>query len=116
MSCLDNEYLLVDSRFLFIDSLDYRYRTINKYMNCNDVNKWSMDIVAIIPSFVESKSRLFSGHSYLVTIVEIAAFLREIVNFDTRDKFCHDRVRMLYDGALKTATSGEKYMRNNACN
>ena len=51
MSCQDNEYSLVDSLMLFIDSLDYRYRTINKYMNCNDVNKWSTDIVAIINIF-----------------------------------------------------------------
>ena len=71
-------------------------------MNCNDVNKWSTDIVAIIPSFVESKSRLFPGHSYLVTIVGITAFLREIDDCDTRDRFCLDRVRMLHDGALKT--------------
>ena len=85
-------------------------------MNCNDVNKWSTDIVAIIPSFVESKSRLFPGPSYFVAIVEITAFLREIVDCDIRYRFCLDRVRMLHDGALKTATSGEKYMRNNAYN
>ena len=47
-------------------------------MNCNDVNKWSTCIVAIIPSFVESEKGLVPGHSYLVTIVEITAFLREI--------------------------------------
>ena len=47
-------------------------------MNCNDVNKWSKDIVAIIPSFVKSEKGLFPGHSYLVTIVEIATFLHEI--------------------------------------
>ena len=46
-------------------------------MNCNDVNKWSTEIVAIIPSFVESEQGLFPGH-YLVTIVEITAFLCEI--------------------------------------
>ena len=52
--CQDNDYSLVDS-LGFIDSQDYRYRTINKYMNCIDVNKWFTDIVAIIPSFDESK-------------------------------------------------------------
>ena len=90
MWCQDHEYSLVDSLIFFIDSLDYRYRTINKYMNCNDVNKWSTDIVAIIPSFVESKSGLFPGHSYLVTIVGITAFLREIVDGDTRDGWLTD--------------------------
>ena len=57
LSCKDNEYSLV-VLLGFIDSQDYRYRTI-KYMNCNDMNKWSTDIVAIIPSFVESKKGLF---------------------------------------------------------
>ena len=85
-------------------------------MNCYDANKWSTDIVAIIPSFVESKNGLFPSHRYLVTIVEITAFLREIVDCDTRDRFSLDRVRVLHDGVLKTATSGEKYMRNNAHN
>ena len=85
-------------------------------MNCNDVNKWSTDIVAIIPYFVESKSGRFPGHSYLVTIVGITAFLREIVDCDTHDRFCLDRFRVLHYGVLKTATSGEKYMRNNAYN
>ena len=85
-------------------------------MNCNDVNKWSTDIAAIIPSFVESEKGFFPGHSYLVTIVEINAFLPEIVDCDTCDKFSLDRVRVLHDVVLKTATSGEKYMRNNAYN
>ena len=58
LSCQENDYSLVDW-LGFIDSQHYRYRTINKYMNCKDVNKWSMDIVAIIPSFVESKKGLF---------------------------------------------------------
>ena len=56
--CQDNDYSTVDS-LGFIDSQYYRYRTINKYMNCNDVNKLSMDIVAIIPSFVKSEKGLF---------------------------------------------------------
>ena len=39
-----------------------------------------MDIVAIIPSFVESKSGLFPGHSYLVTIVGItASFVKSLM-------------------------------------
>ena len=58
LSCQDNDYSLVDS-LVFIDSQNYRYRTINKHMNCTDVNKWSADIVAIIPSFVESEKGLF---------------------------------------------------------
>ena len=58
LSCQDNDYSLVDS-LGFINSHDYRYRTIDKHMNCNDVNKWSTDIVAIIPSFVESEKGLF---------------------------------------------------------
>ena len=41
-------------------------------MNCKDMNKWSTDIVAIVPSFVESEKGCF------VTILEIKAFLREI--------------------------------------
>ena len=41
-------------------------------MNCKDVNKWSTDIIAIVPSFVESEK------GYFVTILEIKAFLREI--------------------------------------
>ena len=47
-------------------------------MNCNDVNKWSTDLVAIIPYFVESEKGLFPGHSNLGTIVKMTAFLREI--------------------------------------
>ena len=58
MSCQDNDYSLVDS-LCFIDSQDYRYRTIDKHMNSKDVNKWSTDIVAIIPSFVEGEKGLF---------------------------------------------------------
>ena len=46
-------------------------------MNCNDVNKWSTDIVAIIPSFVESEKGVF-GYIVYITILEIKAFLREI--------------------------------------
>ena len=77
-------------------------------MNCNDVDKWSMDIVAIIPSFIESKSGLFLGHSYLVTIIGITAFLREIVDGDTRDRFCLDRVWMLHDGAIEICNKWKK--------
>ena len=58
LSCQGNDYSLVDS-LVFIDSQDYRYRAINKYMNSNDVNKWSTDIVAIISSFVDSEKGLF---------------------------------------------------------
>ena len=100
----------------FIDSQDYRYRILNRYMNCNEVDKWSTGVVTIILSFVESKSELLPGRSYLVTIVEITAFRREIIDCNTRDRFSLDRVRMVHDCSLKTATSGEKYMRNNAYN
>ena len=44
-------------------------------MNCKDVNKWSTDIVAIIPSFVESEKGLFR---VTAISVEMKAFLRDI--------------------------------------
>ena len=72
------------------------------------MDKRSTDIVAIIPSFVESKSRLFPGPSYLVTIVGITAFLREIVDGDTRDRFFLDRVQMLHDGAIENCNKWRK--------
>ena len=97
-------------------------------MNCKDVNKWSTDIVAIIPSFVESEKGYFG---YVVTILEIKAFFREICEASITLLQCTesspvscmvilatslDRVRVFNDVVLKTATSGEKYMRNNAYN
>ena len=42
-------------------------------MNCNDLNKGSTDIVAIITSFVESEKGYFG---YVVPILEIKTFLR----------------------------------------
>ena len=69
---------------------------------------------------------VISGHSYLVTIVEIKAFLREIceasitllqciesspvscMHGDTCNKFSLDRIRVVHDILLKTATSGKK--------
>ena len=47
-------------------------------MNCKNMNKWSADIVAIIPPFVESEKALFRVTAILVTIFKIKAFLREI--------------------------------------
>ena len=85
-------------------------------MNGNDVNKWSTDIVAIIPSFVESKSGLFPGHSYLVTIVGITASFVKSLMVILATGIVLIVFKCYTTESLKTATSGEKYIRNNAYN
>ena len=85
-------------------------------MNCNDVNKWSTDIVAIIRYFVKSKSGLFPGHSYLVTIVGITASCVKSLMVILATGFVLIVFRYYKTELLKTATWGEKYMRNNAYN
>ena len=58
LSCQDNDYSLVDS-LIFIDSQDYRYRTINKCINGDHSDEFHMDVVANIALVVESKKGLF---------------------------------------------------------
>ena len=58
MSCQDIDYSLVDS-LIFIGSQDYRYRTIDKCINCYHTDESLMDIVANIALIVESKKGLF---------------------------------------------------------
>ena len=79
-------------------------------MNCNDMNKWSTDIIAIIPSFVGSKSGLFPGHSYLVTIVGITASFVKPLMVILATGFVLIVFRCYKTELLKTATSGEKYI------
>ena len=69
VACQDNDYSLVDS-LIFIDSQDYRYRTINRCINCYHMDESHMDVVANIALFVESEKRVISGHSSCVTIIE----------------------------------------------
>ena len=69
MSCQDNDYSLVDL-LLFIDSQDYRYRTINRCINCYHTDESHMDVVANIALVVKSEKRVISGHSSCATIVE----------------------------------------------
>ena len=51
-------YSLVDS-LIFIDSQDYRYKTINKCLNAYHTEESLMDIVANIALVVESEEGLF---------------------------------------------------------
>ena len=57
-SCQDNDYSIVDS-MIFIDSQDYRYRTINRCINDDHTEESLMDVVANIALFVESEKGLF---------------------------------------------------------
>ena len=58
LSCLDNDYSLVDS-LIFIDSQDYMYRTINRRINDDHTEESLMDVVANIALVVESEKGLF---------------------------------------------------------
>ena len=58
LSCQDNDYSLVDS-LIFIDSQDYRYRTINRCINDDHIEESLMDEVANIALVVESEKGLF---------------------------------------------------------
>ena len=58
MSCQGNDYSLADS-LIFIDSQDYRYRTINRCINDDHTEESVMDVVAIIAIIVESEKGLF---------------------------------------------------------
>ena len=57
MSCQDNDYSLADS-LIFIDSQDYRYRTINRCINGYHTDESLMDVVANIALVVESEKGL----------------------------------------------------------
>ena len=70
VSCQDNDYSLINSLIL-INSQDYRYRTINRCINCYHTDEAHMDVVANIALIVESEKGVISGHSSSVTIVEI---------------------------------------------
>ena len=70
MSCQDNEYSLVYS-LVFIDSQDYRYRTINRCINCYHTDESHMDVIANIAFVVESKKRVILGYSSCVNIIKI---------------------------------------------
>ena len=58
LSCQDNDYSLVDS-LIFIDSQDYRYRTINRCINGYHTDESHMDVVANIALVVEGEKGLF---------------------------------------------------------
>ena len=70
MSCQDNEYSLVYS-LVFIDSQGYKYRTINRCINCYHTDESHMDVVANIALVVESKKRVILGYSSCVNIIKI---------------------------------------------
>ena len=70
MSRQDNDYSLVDS-LIFIDSQDYRYRTINRCINCSHTDESHMDVVANITLVVESEKMGYFGLRSSVTIVKI---------------------------------------------
>ena len=86
-----------------------------------------MDVVANIALIVESEKGFISGYSSSVTIVEIISlstdnigrvdytapvylFVTGIVTLDTPSSL------ILIEEILKTATSGEEYIRNNVYN
>ena len=48
---------------IFIGSQDYRYRTINKSINCYHTDESHTDVVAKIILVVESEKRVISTHS-----------------------------------------------------
>ena len=56
--CQDNDYSLVDS-LIFLDSQDYRYRTINRCIKDNHMEESLMDVVANIALVVECEKGLF---------------------------------------------------------
>ena len=53
VSCQDNDYSLVDS-LIFIDSQDYRYRMINRCINCFHTDESHMNVVANIALVVDT--------------------------------------------------------------
>ena len=56
---------------IFIGSQDYRYRTINRCINCYHTDESHMDVVANIATILgHSNKRVILGHSSCVTIVE----------------------------------------------
>ena len=60
LSCQDNDHSLVDS-LIFIDSQDYRYKTINRCINCYHTDESHMDVVANIALVVESEKMGYFG-------------------------------------------------------
>ena len=66
----------VDS-LIFIDSQDYRYRTINRCINCYHTDESHMDVVANIALVVANEKRVISGHSSRVPNTKIVSLSRE---------------------------------------
>ena len=62
---------------IFIDSQDYRCKTINRCINCYHTDESHMDVVTNIALVVESEKMVISGHSSCVTIVKIVSLSHE---------------------------------------
>ena len=118
LSCQDNDYSLGDS-LIFIDSQDYRYRTINRCINDDHTEESLMYVGANIALIVESEKGLFMVEIISLPTdnlgrVDYAAqvylFVTGIVDLDTHSSL------LLIEEILKTATSREEYIRNNVYN
>ena len=70
LSCQDNEYSLVDS-LIFNNSQDYRYRTINRCINCYHTDEFHVDVAANIALVVECEKMVLSDYSSCINIYEI---------------------------------------------
>ena len=66
----------VDS-LIFVDSQDYRYRTINRCINCYHTDESHMDVVANIALVDEREKRVISGHRSRVPNTKIVYRSRE---------------------------------------
>ena len=119
-------YSLVDS-LSFIDSQDYRYRMINRCINDLSHGRLSHGCSYKYCPHCRKQERVILGHSSCVTIVNIISlssgnlgcidytapvhlFMTGIVDLDTHSSL------LLIEELLKTATSGEEYIRNNVYN
>ena len=69
LSCQDNDYSLVES-LIFIDLQDYRYRTINRCINCYHMEESHIDVITNIALVVESEKSVISGQSSCGTIIK----------------------------------------------
>ena len=70
MLCQDNECSLVDS-LIFNNLQDYRYRTINRCINCYHMDEFHVDVAANIALVVEREKMVLSAYSRCVNIEEI---------------------------------------------
>ena len=62
---------------IIINSQDYRYRTMNRCINCYHTDESHMDVVANIALVVESEKSVILGHSSRVPNTKIVSLSRE---------------------------------------